>query len=50
MILAGNVLLICPATLFPMDAFGSAKFARLNALNISQRKLTYLRSVMGKLR
>ena len=34
---AGRVPLICPAVVFPIEAFGALKFARLKALNISHR-------------
>ena len=50
MIRAGAVLLICPATGLPMTAFGTPKFAWLNALNISHRKLNRHRSVNVKFR
>ena len=50
MILAGAVLLICPATALPMTAFGTAKLARLNALNISQRKFSRSFSLTWKFR
>ena len=47
MLLAGNVALIVPAVAAPMVASGLLKLARLKALNISQRKLSFVLSLMA---
>ena len=50
MLLDGYVALTVPAAELPTTAFGLLKFARLNALNISQRKVILAASLTGKVR